>query len=53
MEKQKLENFLKSCGNKQVVVYVEGDLYYPIKELIETKDYIILKCRDVRKVEGE
>ena len=51
MRKDNLKNLLGQVNeNKDVVVYFEG-FYYPISEIKETKEAIIITCKDIKKVE--
>lgn len=52
MRKEDLNFILHQAkDNSQVVVHLENDCYYPIIEVTEEDGFIILKCKDVKKVE--
>lgn len=52
MRKEDLSFMLHQVkDNLPVVVHIENECYYPIVEVTEKDGFIILKCKDIKKVE--
>ena len=53
MKKHDLIELIKNSKteDEEVLIHIEGECYYPIKDVVTLHDKTILVCKDIKKVE--